>query len=300
MAGGAGGLQAGERLGQAARRLRVECGGQLAQGAELCDQLAASTKQILEKLQVGGLWRGRLQVGETAAASQHGRIDAVVVGELAEGCGEAPRAQGVDKDSLQTSCSQALVQLAVVAPGGFEDGACDAVLEQPVAQSAATACGVCIAAVEAGVKQVGVQVRLTASEAGDYEGSGCGPTCIAILLRYGSCTHACVQGAQEWHATGRPRWATDLQSEVETVRPVAAGGAWPGPPGSLLPALRRAGNCERSQRWLALAATMLSEAPQAWRPFLVRALFQHKRWVDRLLGEHVYWVSFWKGAAANS
>ena len=85
------------------------------------------------------------------------------------------------------------MQLAVVAPGGFEDGACDAVLEQPVAQSAPTACGVCIAAVEAGVEQVGVKVRFTDIDAGDYDGSRCGPTCIPILLRYGSCTHACVQ-----------------------------------------------------------------------------------------------------------
>ena len=87
-----------------------------------------------------------------------------------------PRAQAFDKNSLQANCSQALVRLAVVGPGRCEDGASDALFEQPVAQSATTACGVFIAAVEASVEQLSVKVRLAASDAGDYEGSGCGPT----------------------------------------------------------------------------------------------------------------------------
>ena len=60
--------------------------------------------------------------------------DAVVLGELADGFGEAPGAQGIDQDGFEAGVSEALVEVAVVAPSGFEDGAGDAVPQQPVAQ----------------------------------------------------------------------------------------------------------------------------------------------------------------------
>ena len=93
-------------------------------------------------MQDRGFGRGAGQAGEEAVAGQHGGVDAVVLGEPTDGFGEAPGAQRVDRDGSRPGVEQALVQLAVVAPGGFEDGAGDAVLDQPVAQSTAAGLGV--------------------------------------------------------------------------------------------------------------------------------------------------------------
>ena len=82
------------------------------------------------------------QAVQEAVTRQHRGVDAVVLGESTDGLGEAPGAQRVDEDGFQAGVEQALVQLAVVAPGGLQHGAGRAVLDQPVAQSAATRLGV--------------------------------------------------------------------------------------------------------------------------------------------------------------
>ena len=105
--------------------------------------------------------------GEEAVAGQHGGVDAVVLGEPADGFGAAPGAQRVDRDGFETGVEQALVQLAVVAPGGFEDGAG---LDQPVAQSAA-----------AGLADI---------DAGDYSWGGNGHCCVVFLSNASG--HSCV------------------------------------------------------------------------------------------------------------
>ncbi len=78
------------------------------------------------------------------------------------------------------------MEVAVVAPGRFEDGAGDAVLEQPVAQGAAAARVVVELAVEAAVEDVGVESRLADVDTGDYSGGGRCHSCVPILLRCGA------------------------------------------------------------------------------------------------------------------
>ena len=73
--------------------------------------------------------------------------------------------------------------------------------------------------------------------------------------------HASVQVAQEWLRRADQAGQRGCEPEVETVRPVAPGGAWPGPTGGL-PALRRGGICYLPQRWLAPPAALGREGPK--------------------------------------
>lgn len=64
------------------------------------------------------------QPEQHAHAGEHGRIDAVVLGFLSNGLGEAPRPLGVDLDhgvsGGVSGGSEACFQIAVVAAGGLE------------------------------------------------------------------------------------------------------------------------------------------------------------------------------------
>ena len=136
-------------------------------------------------------WRGLggvvcLKVGEEAEAGEHGGVDAIVLGECSDGFGEAAGAQGIDQDGLEAGVSEALVEVAVVAAGGLEDGPVDAVLEQPVAQAAAAGLVVVELTVEAAVEDVGVEPGLAEIDAGDYDGSVSGHSCVPFLLQFGS------------------------------------------------------------------------------------------------------------------
>ena len=186
LAVGAVGLQGVEGGAGAAGGLGSEFGAELAEGAELFDELAAEGEQVAEVLEVARLGWGRLEVVEEAEAGEHGGVDAVVLGESSDGFGEAAGAQGVDQDGLEAGLSEALVEVAVVAAGGLEDGPGDAVLEQPVAQGAAAGLGVVELALEAGVEDVGVELRLADVDAGDYDGIEFSHSCVPVLLRFGA------------------------------------------------------------------------------------------------------------------
>ncbi len=144
------GLEGRERGAGAASGLGVEFGA----------ELAAEDEQVAEELEVPRLGRDRLQAVEEAETGEHGGIDAVVLGELSDGFGEAVGAQGVDQDGFDASVEEALVEVAVVAPCGLENGAGNAVLEQPVAQGAAAALVVVELAVESACEDVGVELSL--------------------------------------------------------------------------------------------------------------------------------------------
>ena len=240
LAVGAVGLEGLERGAGTAGGCGVEFGTELAEGAELLDELAAEGEQVAEELEVVRLGRGGLEAVEEAEAGEHGGIDAVVLGESSDGFGEAAGAQGVDQDGLEAGLSEALVEVAVVAAGGLEDGPGDAVLEQPVAQGAAAGLGVVELALEAGVEDVGVEPGLADIDAGDYDGIGTDHSCIPVLLRFGavptlpfrSRRNGCDGPTKLQYGSWSPR--------KETVRSVVPGGAWPGPTGDL-PTLRRGG-----------------------------------------------------------
>ena len=233
------GLEGLERGAGAGSGLGVEFGAELAESAELLEELAAEDEQVAEELEVPRLGRDRLEAVEEAETGEHGGIDAVVLGELSDGFGEAAGAQGVDQDGFDASVEEALVEVAVVAPCGLENGAGNAVLEQPVAQGAAAALVVVELAVESACEDVGVELSLADVDAGDYSGRGRCHSCVPILLRCGSDPRF-RSGRAGIAATGRPSSTADLISEGETVRPVAPGEAWPGLPGGL-PALQREG-----------------------------------------------------------
>ena len=180
------GQQGVERGGGAGSGLVVDLGAELAQGAAHLDELAADSEQVAELAQVPRLGRGGPEVLEEAEAGEHGGIDAVVLGELADGLGEAPGAQGVDQDGLEAGLGEAEVEVAVVAAGGFEDGAGDAVMEQPVAEAAEAGRGVVELAVEAGAEDVGIELGLADIDAGDDNGGGGSHSCDPFLLRFGA------------------------------------------------------------------------------------------------------------------
>ena len=254
------GLEGLERGAGAAGDLGVEFGAELAESAELLEELAAEGEHVAEELEVVRLGRGGFEAVEEAEAGEHGGIDAVVLGELSDGFGEAAGAQGVDQDGFDASVEEALVEVAVVAPCGLENGARDAVLEQPVAQGAAAALVVVELALEAALEDVGVELGLADVDAGNDTGVELGHSCVPILLRCGASTHASVQGAQELLRRADQAEQRGCEPEVQTVRPVAPGGAWPGPTGGL-PALRRGGICYLPQRWLTPPAALGREGP---------------------------------------
>ena len=186
LAGADVGLQAIATVSDAGSRLGGEFGAQLAEGAELYHELAARGQQVTEQLQVIVLGRGRHEAVKLAEAGQHGGVDAIVLGERSDRFGEAAGAQGIDQDGLEAGVSEALVEVAVVAAGGLEDGPVDAVLEQPVAQAAAAGLVVVELTVEAAVEDVGVEPGLADIDAGDYDGIVSGHSCVPFLLQFGS------------------------------------------------------------------------------------------------------------------
>ena len=164
----------------------IEFSAELAERSELLDELAPEGEQVAEEAQLVRFGGSAVEVLEEAVAGEHGGIDAVVFGELADGFSEAAGAQGIDEDGFESGLEEALVQVAVEAPGGFEDGTGDAVLEQPVAQGAAAGLGVVELAVESAIEDVGVERALADVDAGHYSGGGRCHSCVPILLRYGA------------------------------------------------------------------------------------------------------------------
>ena len=69
-----------------------------------------------------------------AAVRQHGGSDAIGLGQLPEGFGEAPGAVGPRQHGFAAAGGQGLMPAAVVAPGGLKDRPLDAVPLQPGAQ----------------------------------------------------------------------------------------------------------------------------------------------------------------------
>lgn len=90
------GMEGLARGGGAASGLGAEFGAEVAQRGELLDELAAQDEQVTEQEQVARLRRGR-RGGRSGPAW---RIDAVVLGALADGFGKASRAQGIDQDGF--------------------------------------------------------------------------------------------------------------------------------------------------------------------------------------------------------
>ena len=217
------GLEGLERGARAAGGLGVEFGDELAEGAKVLDELAAESEQVAEQAKVPRLGRGALKALEKAEASEPGGVDAVVLGEQADGLGEAPRAQRVNEDGFEAGVVEALVEVAVVAAGGFKYGAGDVVLEQPVAQGAAAGLGVVELAVEIARVDVGVEFRLADIDAGDDNGGGVGHSCVPILLRFGSVPTLPFRARR--NCCGGPTKLPDgsVNPRCETVRPAAVG-----------------------------------------------------------------------------
>ena len=182
--------QLDQRAAQLGGGVGVHLRVQLELRRALRDMLAPDRDQVIETVQDRGFGRGAGQAGEEAVAGQHGGVDAVVLGKPADGFGEAPGAQRVDRDGFETGVEQALVQLAVVAPGGFEDGAGDAGLDQPVAQSAAAGLGVGEVTGLAARFEMGVESGLADIDAGDYSWGGNGHCCVVFLSNASG--HSCV------------------------------------------------------------------------------------------------------------
>ncbi len=139
----------------------------------MLEKLASSMpngEQVAQSLQLLRCRGARSEVVEGAESGQHGSIHAVRLGEVADGLGEAPRAQRVDQDRLHAGVKEALVEWAVIAAGGFEDGPLDAVLAQPVAQGPAAGRVVVELAVVFGVQEMGVELGLADVNACDYGG----------------------------------------------------------------------------------------------------------------------------------
>ncbi len=240
--------------------------------------LAPDRDQVVETVQDGGFGRGAGQVGEEAVACQHGGVDAVVLGEPADGFGEAPGAQRVDRDGFETGVEQALVQLAVVAPGGFEGGAGDAVLDQPVAQSAAAGLGVGEVAGLAARFEIGVESGLANIDAGDYSWGGNGHCCVVFLSR--ASRHSCVPvllrcGSVPTLPLRACRNCCDGPTKLEHGSKGRGGkrsdpsapGAWPGP--RRPPRTRRGGICCRPLRRLPPPAAREERFPDpVWVPAL--------------------------------
>ena len=217
------GLQGVEGGAGAAGGLRGEFGAELAEGAELFDELAAESEPVAEQLEVARQGRGRLEAVEEAEAGEHGGVDAVVLGELADGLGEAPGAQGIDQDGLDAGVEEALVEVAVVAAGGLEDGAGDAALEQPVAQGAAAGLGVLDWRSRLESRMWASSFDLPTSMPATTMGLS---SVIPVFLSFcdSGRNPRFRSGRAGMGATGRPSCAADLSSEVRTVRPVAARG----------------------------------------------------------------------------
>ncbi|MDE0125105.1 MAG: hypothetical protein OXN97_11070 [Bryobacterales bacterium] len=161
--------------------LRIEFGSELAEGAELVEELAAESEQVAELPEVLRPGRGRRKVVEQAEASQDAGIHAVVLRQPAEGFGEAPRAQRIDQDGFDADISEALVEVAVAAPGRPKDGAGHAVPKQPIAHDAAAALVVPEHTIDAAIEEVDVELRLADISAGDYDGAGFVHSCVPVL-----------------------------------------------------------------------------------------------------------------------
>ena len=185
LAGGDVGQEGVDGCGGAPGGLRTEFGGELAEGAELLQELSPESEQVAELPEVLRPGRGRCNVIEQAEAAQHGGIHAVVLRQLPEGFGEARRVRRFDQDGLDAGIGEALAEIAVAAPGALEDGAGRAVPEQPIAHGTAAAPVVSEHAIDAALEEVDVELRLADIDAGGRHGSGFVHSCVLVLLRFG-------------------------------------------------------------------------------------------------------------------
>ena len=266
LAGGNVGLEGLPVGGGAWGGLGVEFGAELAEGAEVVEELAAESEQVAELVEVVRPGRSGRKVVEQAEAGEHAGIDAVILRQPPEGFGEAPRTQRIDQHGLDAGGGEALVKVAVVAPGGLEDGARRAAPEQPVAHGAAAALVVLEHAVDAAVQEVDGELRLADINAGDYDGAGFVHSCVPVLLRFGSVPTLPLRSRR--NGCGGP---TKL-----TYGPPVRGGNGPARrcrrelANSLRqpPRTAREGICYLPQRWLASPAALKREDPRFRRPML--------------------------------
>ena len=145
-----------------------------AQRGELVDEVPAQQHQILQVRQGLVQRRGGFQDFHAPEAGEDLGVHAVGLDQQAEGLGEAPRAVRAHGHGLHAIRRQALVQRAVVASGGFEHGALDAVLAQPVARSAPAELVVGEAAGQPAGLDVRVEPALADIDAGDDGGKPAG------------------------------------------------------------------------------------------------------------------------------
>ena len=238
----------------------IEFGTQLAEGGELLDKLAAQHEQVAEQLEVVRLGRGAFEALEEAEAGEHGGVDAIVLGELADGLSKASGAQRVDQHGLEAGVEEALVEVAVVAAGRFEDGAGDAEAEQPVAQGTAAGLGVVELAVETAVENVSVELGFADVDPGDDNRVGGSHSCVPILLRFGSVPtlpsrsrRNCCDGPTKLdHGSGNPRGSRSGPSPRWGLARPHRG----------LPALGQGGICYLPQRWPSPPAALGRESPR--------------------------------------
>lgn len=123
---GAQGSQLQRHLPQSG--LRFELRGQLAQIGAFIDKAPPGQDEVLELAELLGRRRRDFQLLQAPETRQHRGIDAIRLGQLAEGLGETTGAGRLHQDGFTAVRGQTLVQTAVVATGRFEDHAANAFL----------------------------------------------------------------------------------------------------------------------------------------------------------------------------
>ena len=118
---GNGGLHGGDGRGRAGGGAWVEFAVELAEAVELLDELAAADEQVTEQVEVGRARKGGVEILELAEAGEHRGVDVVVHGELADGFGESPGAQGIDQDGVDAGQGKASVEIPVIASYRFPE-----------------------------------------------------------------------------------------------------------------------------------------------------------------------------------
>ena len=114
------GGEALQQRGEHAIRLGADLGDVLAQGGLLRDELAPGSEPVGERLQASRLGRRALDAFQARVMRQHCGIHSIVLRPLPEGAGEVARLLRVGEGHGHAVVVEALVECAMVAPGGFE------------------------------------------------------------------------------------------------------------------------------------------------------------------------------------
>ena len=156
-------------------------GGVLAQSSALLDELATQSEQVAQCLLIRGLGRGALEMVEAGVAGEHGRVDAVGLGLLAERAGEIAHALRVGEDDSDALVVEALMEFAVVAAGRFQGDPPGIELAEPVAEGLVALVRVGEAALARGWIDEDVEPSLADVDAGDRLGRRCRGRCHALI-----------------------------------------------------------------------------------------------------------------------